>query len=73
MEVQRDGRSFTVEVTADGEGLVSYAGAALPAEAADRLGLTHAPDFPSSRAHGLAHRGVIASSVSAVLHIRHTT
>jgi hypothetical protein len=40
--VQRDGRSFTVEVTPDGEGLVSHAGAALVAETADRLGLTQA-------------------------------
>src|SRR5205807_4401357 len=39
---QRDGRSFTVDVTADGEGLVSHAGAALLGEAADRLGLTRA-------------------------------
>ena len=42
MRVQRDGRRFTVEVTADGEGLVSHAGAALLGEAADRLGLTEA-------------------------------
>jgi hypothetical protein len=42
LRVQRDGRSFTVEVTPDGEGLVSHAGAALLAEAADRLGLTRA-------------------------------
>jgi Transposase DDE domain group 1 len=40
--VQRDGRRFTVDVVADGEGLVSHAGAALLAEAADRLGLTRA-------------------------------
>jgi hypothetical protein len=40
--VQRDGRRFTVEVAPDGEGLVSHAGAALLAEAADRLGLTRA-------------------------------
>jgi len=40
LRVQRDGRRFTVEVTSDGEGLVSHAGAALLAEAADRLGLT---------------------------------
>jgi hypothetical protein len=40
--VQRDGRGFTVDVAADGEGLVSHAGAALLAEAADRLGLTAA-------------------------------
>jgi hypothetical protein len=42
LKVQRDGRRFTVEVTADGEGLVSHAGAALLGEAADRLGLTKA-------------------------------
>ncbi len=42
MKVQRDCRSFTVDVTADGEGLVSHAGAAVLAEAADRLGLTRA-------------------------------
>ena len=39
MKVTRDGRRFTVEVASDGEGLVSHAGAALLAEAADRLGL----------------------------------
>jgi len=42
LRVQRDGRGFTVVVVADGEGLVSHAGAALLAEAADRLGLTDA-------------------------------
>lgn len=42
MKVQRDGRRFTVDVVADGEGLVSHAGAALLAEAADRVGLTAA-------------------------------
>jgi hypothetical protein len=40
LRVQRDGRRFTVEVAPDGDGLVSHAGAALVAEAADRLGLT---------------------------------
>ena len=40
LRVQRDGRRFTVEVTSDGDGLVSHAGVALLAEAADRLGLT---------------------------------
>ena len=40
MKVTRDGRRFTVEVTPDGGGLVSHAGAVLLAEAADRLGLT---------------------------------
>ena len=42
MKVQRDGRSFTVEVTADGEGLVSHAGSALLAQVADKTGLTRA-------------------------------
>src|SRR5680860_829307 len=42
MKVQHDGREFTVEVTADGEGVVSHAGAALLAETADRIGLTEA-------------------------------
>ena len=42
MRVQRDGRSFTVEVTADGEGLVSHAGSALLAQVADKTGLTRA-------------------------------
>jgi DDE family transposase len=42
VKVQRDGRPVTVDVRADGEGLVSHAGAALLAEAADRLGLTQA-------------------------------
>ena len=42
MKVQRNGREFTVEVTADGEGVVSHAGAALLAGTADRIGLTEA-------------------------------
>lgn len=42
LRVQRDGRHFTVDVVPDGDGLVSHAGAALLAEAADRLGLTAA-------------------------------
>jgi Transposase DDE domain group 1 len=40
--VQRDGRSVTVEVTSDGEGLVSHAGSALLAQIADKSGLTAA-------------------------------
>jgi hypothetical protein len=40
LRVQRDGRSFTVDVTPDGEGLVSHAGSALLAGVADRTGLT---------------------------------
>jgi hypothetical protein len=42
LKVQRDSRRFTVDVVPDGDGLVSHAGAALLAEAADRLGLTDA-------------------------------
>ncbi len=42
MKVQRDGRDFTVEVSADGEGLVSHAGSALLAQVADKTGLTRA-------------------------------
>ena len=36
----RDGRSVTVEVTADGAGLVSHAGIALLGQVADMVGLT---------------------------------
>jgi Transposase DDE domain group 1 len=40
LKVTHDGRSFTVDVAADGQGLVSHAGAGLLAEVADRVGLT---------------------------------
>lgn len=42
MQVKPTTRPRTVEVTADGEGLVSHAGAALLVELADRVGLTGA-------------------------------
>lgn len=42
MKVQREGRSFTVEVSADGEGLVSHAGTALLSQVAEKTGLTRA-------------------------------
>jgi hypothetical protein len=42
LKVMRDGRPVTVEVTADGAGLVSHAGSALVAQVADNLGLTKA-------------------------------
>jgi hypothetical protein len=42
LRVQRDGRYFTVDVTSDGEGLVSHAGSVLLAQVADRTGLTRA-------------------------------
>jgi len=40
--VMRDGRFVTVEVTADGAGLVSHAGSALLGRVADKVGLTRA-------------------------------
>jgi hypothetical protein len=42
LQVMRDGRRFTVEVSSDGEGLVSHAGSALLAGVADAVGLTGA-------------------------------
>jgi predicted lysophospholipase L1 biosynthesis ABC-type transport system permease subunit len=42
LRVQRDGRGFTVEVSADGDGLVSHAGSALLAQVADKTGLSRA-------------------------------
>lgn len=42
MKVMRDGRPVTVDVTADGAGLVSHAGSALLAQVADKTGLTRA-------------------------------
>jgi hypothetical protein len=44
LRVKRGGRNVKVEVWADGEGVVSHAGAALIAETADQLGLTSALD-----------------------------
>ena len=42
MKVTHDGRWITVEVTPDGDGLVSHAGTALLAQVADKVGLTRA-------------------------------
>jgi Transposase DDE domain group 1 len=42
LKVMHDGRPVTVDVTADGAGLVSHAGSALIAQVADKLGLTDA-------------------------------
>jgi hypothetical protein len=42
LKVMRDGRLVTVDVTADGGGLVSHAGSALLAQMADTLGFTAA-------------------------------
>jgi len=53
LRVMRDGRPVTVEVTADGAGLVSHAGTALLGQVADKLGLTCAL---STRLAGLKQR-----------------
>jgi hypothetical protein len=53
LKVMRDGRCVTVEVTADGAGLVSHAGTALLGQVADRLGLTSAL---SARLAGIKQR-----------------
>ena len=45
MKVTHAGRQITVNVTADGDGLVSHAGSALLAEVADKMGLTRALSF----------------------------
>jgi Transposase DDE domain group 1 len=42
VKVMRDGRPVTVDVAADGAGLVSHSGSALLAQVADKLGLTKA-------------------------------
>ena len=42
MRVRRDGRNVTVEVTADGAGLVSHAGTALLAGSRSKVGLSNA-------------------------------
>jgi Transposase DDE domain group 1 len=42
LKVTHAGRQMTVEVTSDGEGLVSHAGSALLAQVADKTGLTRA-------------------------------
>jgi Transposase DDE domain group 1 len=42
LRVMGDGRPVTVEVTADGAGLVSHVGSALLGQVADKLGLTRA-------------------------------
>ena len=42
MKVTRDGRRMNVDVTSDGDGLVSHAGSALLSQVADKSGLTRA-------------------------------
>jgi Transposase DDE domain group 1 len=70
LRVMRDGRRVTVEVVADGEGLVSHAGAALLVRVADKTGLTRAL---SHRLAGLKQRarghdpGVVVRDLAVML------
>ena len=66
MRVQRDGRNVTVEVTADGDGLVSHAGSALLAQIADKSGLTQALSC-AWRASSSAGLGMTRVGSSAIL------
>ena len=49
MKVMRSGRPVTVDVTADGQGVVSHAGAALLAQVADKTGFTRAVSLRLAR------------------------
>jgi hypothetical protein len=70
LKVMRDGRRVTVEVTADGAGLVSHAGTALLGQVADKVGLTSAL---SLRLAGLKQRrrghdpGVVIRDLAVML------
>jgi hypothetical protein len=68
--VKPTARFQTVEVTADGEGLVSHAGAALLVELADRVGLTGALSeaLAGTRERRSAHdRGRVLRDVAVML------
>ena len=64
--MQRDGRRFTVDVVADGDGLVSHAGAALLAEAADRLGLDAGRSRGRWRGCASGAAGTIPAALSGI-------
>ena len=70
MKVTHDGRRVTLNVTADGEGLVSHAGSALLAQVADKTGLTRALEFavgePGLRA-GSHDRGWVIRDLAVML------
>lgn len=55
--MMHDGRPVTVDVSADGEGLVSHAGSALLAQMADKTGLTRAMSlqFASAKERRTGH------------------
>jgi hypothetical protein len=62
--VKPKARLGTVEVTADGEGLVSHAGTALLAELADRAGLTAALSEACRGRGSVARRTIRAGCLS---------
>ncbi len=70
MKVTHAGRQVTVEVTPDGEGLVSHAGSALLARVADKTGLTRALSGalgePGLRA-GSHDRGAVIRDLAVML------
>lgn len=65
MRVQRDGRSFKVDVVSDGEGLVSHEGSALLAGVAEKTGLT-GTDVPVARDGAPADEGSCVLSADPV-------
>lgn len=70
MKVQRNGREFTVEVTADGEGVVSHAGTALLPGTAERIGLTKALSealAPMRKRHGAHDPGRVVQDLAVML------
>jgi len=70
LKVTHDGRQVTVEVTSDGDGLVSHAGSALLARVADKTGLTRALSMalsePGLRA-GSHDRGRVIRDLAVML------
>jgi hypothetical protein len=70
MKVTHAGRQMTVNVTSDGDGLVSHAGSALLAQVADETGLTRALGFavgePGLRAGG-HDRGHVIRDLAVML------
>jgi len=70
LKVTHAGRQVTVEVTPDGEGLVSHAGSALLARVADKTGLTRALSGalgePGLRA-GSHDRGAVIRDLAVML------
>jgi len=70
MKVTHAGRQMTVDVVADGDGLVSHAGSALLAQVADKTGLTRALGFAVGEAGlraGSHDRGRVIRDLAVML------